>query len=193
MKADDEIGTCRDRGELIVIRQKIAEKNSTYMLMWDDVVVNDNDRVINMAASRLLVQMYFANSVELDIKIGLSKIHAKTTKSELVKVIVHGNALQLMHEGQARPMSKCSFGVAASSACNLFCVSVPWLRRSVRTQQSSLTMSMTLITIVSPPGLVHAFGRRSAAKYHYTAASSRSAAEWPREQYTACCLRRQPY
>ena len=131
--------------------------------------------------------------MELDIKISLSKIHAKTTKSELVKVIVHGTALQLMLEGQARLMRKCSFGVAASSACHLFCVSEPWLRRSARTQQSSLTMSMTLITIVSPPGLVHAFGRRSAAKYHYTAASSRNAAEWPGEKIWPSSLRRQPY
>ena len=143
---DDGIGTCRDRGNHIVMRQRITEQNASYMPMWDDTVVNDHGRVINMVGSRLLVQMYFANSVELDIKIGLSKIHAKTTKSELVKVIVRGTALQLMLEGQARLMRKCSFGVAASSACHLFCVSEPWLRRSARTQQSSLTMSMTLIS-----------------------------------------------
>ena len=69
------------------------------MPMWDDIAVNGNDHVTNMVVSRLLVQMYFANSVELDIKISLSKIHAKTTKSELVKVIAHGTALQLMLDG----------------------------------------------------------------------------------------------
>ena len=129
-----------------MMRQRITEKNFSYMPMWDDIAVNDNDHVTYMVVSRLPVHMYFANSVELDIKISLSKIHAKTTKSELVKFIVHGTALQLMLEGQARLMRKCSFGVAASSACNLFCVSEPWLRRSARTQQSSLTMSMTLIS-----------------------------------------------
>ena len=163
---DDEMRTCCN--ELVDMLRRLAEKRSSNLPMWNETAVHKNGHVINKAGLHLWMQLYVANSVELDVNTDLQQISAalfdnrqaiptwfygvlRAFESDQVMILRHDTATRLELRESIRLVSESLVCLIVCSACNISCRHDPWPKGSVLLigWQRELLMPGGIVIIIS--------------------------------------------